>query len=137
MLVRKQITVVPAELVVTDHAERDRALIRARQWMRAAGFHFDRWSEVDQFLLAPVELTAPLEQLEELERSTRDKPGRFMYEGLLKAAIERTRREGRQEVPESVGMLVRWSTPELREEFRGLWAEVKAEHDPGSAEIPF
>lgn len=42
------------DFTATDERDRDKAIRRAEQWMRAAGKHFDRWEEVEDELFGEL-----------------------------------------------------------------------------------
>jgi hypothetical protein len=116
---------VARDVRVGDGSEKARAVANAEQWMRTSGMWYPTSTEMLQALFAVEELTAPLEFLEELESTTRDEPGRALYDGLLRASIERTRAEGQQPVPESVeGPLGKFQDVS-RTRMVALWRELR------------
>jgi hypothetical protein len=54
LLLRKQLRRPGSELVVTDESECELAAQKAEQWLRVAGLHFDRESEVEDELFGEV-----------------------------------------------------------------------------------
>jgi len=111
-------------------ASRHKAISRAEQWIRAAGAHMP-WIEVQAELFNPPEQTPPAEWLIQLERETRDDPGRPIYDQLLKAAIVRTMNVGQEPVPDTAGRLAEHDSPALRDRLRALHAE----HRPAGEQL--
>ena len=112
--------------------DREQRIARAEQWIRTAGAH-TTWTEVEAELFAPPDLTPPAEWLIELERDTRTKPGRPIYDQLLKATIVRTMTVGQEPVPDSAtaGRLAEHDTPALRDRLRALHTE----HRPAAEQL--
>lgn len=120
-ILKSRVQQIQTEAATTSKAnDRDATIARAEQWIKTAGLHMD-WPEVEAELFAPELHTPPAEWLIDLERETRDQPGRPIYDSLLKASIEHTMSEGPQRVPDSAGLLRHHDTPQLRERFHGLW----------------
>ncbi len=112
---------------VTDERPREKAVARAEQWVRTTGIHYPTEAELLGHLFGTTEYTPTLEQLEQHERETRNNPGRYLYDSLLKAAIFRTRAEGQQLVPATPGdgLLEEHRTPEIQERMLRLWRELR------------
>lgn len=104
--------------------DRQADIDRAEQWVRAAGIYLD-WDEIEAELFAPEQWTPPLEYLTGLEETTRDRPGRPIYNTLLLASIDYTAEHGPQRIPESAGRLRQHDTPQLRQHFRDLWYQER------------
>ena len=113
-------------VTATDERGREKAIAKAENWIRNAGYHMDRESEVVDYLFGVAEFTPELEYLEALELETRGRPGRQLYEGLLLASIERTRNEGVQQVPGTHdGPLKDYRTTKTRDRMINLWRELR------------
>ena len=104
--------------------DRQADIERAEQWIRVAGIYLD-WDEVESELFDPEQSTPPLDYLTQLELSTRDRPGRQIYNTLLNASINHTAEHGPQRIPGSAGKLRAHDTPALREQFRQLWQQER------------
>ena len=63
---------IKRDITVGEGTEQTRALANAEQWMRNAGLHYDRWSEVQEALAAYPALTpASTNRLHDLWEQTR------------------------------------------------------------------
>ncbi len=111
-------------------ADREKAVARTEQWIRAAGAHLP-WTEVEAELFNPPEQTPPAETLILLERETRKHPGRPIYDQLLKAAIVRTMAVGQEPVADTAGKLNEHDSPQLRDRLRALHTE----HRPAAEQL--
>lgn len=111
---------------VTDEHERQDAIAKAEAWMKQAGLHYPTEDEALSHLFSVQVFTPPVEYLEHIEATTRDSPGRALYEGLLLANIARTREHGIQQVPtDETGILSRFDSPQLRERMAALYHDVR------------
>lgn len=114
------------DAVATDASSRAKAVARAENWIRTAGIWCPSEAELLGELYGESERTPPLGYLLELEASTRDRPGRYVYDALLHAQIARTMDEGQQAIPETAGMLRDWASDELlRARLVGLWEQER------------
>lgn len=117
---RCQATATIANIEVNT-SDRPRAIALAEAWIRNAGGYSDTEEEVIAHLFGPAELTAPLEQLEQIEAETRDAPGRHLYDSLLQSSITRTRAQGQQPTSDTLGQLAAYDDLDLRERMLTLW----------------
>lgn len=111
-------------LEITDDRARNQAIAKAEAWIRHTGLHLDH-DELITNLFTPAATTPDLAFLEQLERDTRDRPGRPLYNGLLQAAIRKTREQGPQPINDTAGPLTAYDNPVLRQRMTALWQEVR------------
>jgi hypothetical protein len=123
-IVRTELNRISAQphIHVTDTRSKDHALHQAEHWIRHSGLHLDE-DEIIDHLFAPQRMTAELDYLEHIEATTRKRPGRPLYDGLLKASIARTREHGPQPIPNTGGPLTDQDTPALRQRLLTTWQE--------------
>jgi hypothetical protein len=123
-IVRKELTRISEQphINVTDTRSKDKQLAKAEAWIKHSGLHLNE-DEIIDHLFAPPRHTADLNYLENLELTTRKRPGRSLYDGLLKASIIRTREHGTQPIPNTGGTLTDQDTPALRQRLLTIWQE--------------
>lgn len=117
-------------LVVAPTQERGHAITAADHLIRNTGHQIPTEAELLTILFGDEQQTASLTDLQQLEQTTRDQPGRPLYDGLLRAAIGRTSNEGTRPVPTTPGLLAHHDTPELRQRLTQQWrARQPADND--------
>lgn len=105
--------------------DREEKIGDARRWVRRVGYLCPSENELYATLFGGPQMTAPLDFLLKHEQETRGRPGRPMYEPLLKAVIRRTRQNGPEEIPNSEGPLYLWrDDTQLVVEMVTLWREL-------------
>ena len=131
-ILRKEVTEIEAarstvEVRLDD--PRDKLVAQARRWLATAGASIPSIEEFNAQLFGDPKPTASLQELEELERSTRDAPGRPMYERLLLAhlADARAGTYPTEYPPSAPGLLEAYGDDTaLRGEMAELWLKARS-----------
>src|SRR5262249_5791382 len=94
-----------SDIIVSAKNGRQEAIALAEQWIWNAGLYLEEPGEIEDELFGDSRLnplhTGTIEILEQLRRDTRHNPGADLYEPLLPLAIERTRENGVEDIPNS------------------------------------
>lgn len=113
-------------IVVTDESERARAIRDAETWIRHVGADIDDEHALIRELFGAPELTADIETL---ERMVATAEGTDLHR-LAVLQLERTRREGRQEIAANPNArLHSYDTPELRAQMHAIWCSTQPDPD--------
>jgi hypothetical protein len=122
---KRCLTATQTRDIEVNTSDRPRAIALAETWLRNAGGYCETEAEIIAHLFGPAEMTPPLAFLEQVARDTDLSPGRHLYHSLLQSSVIKTRAEGPQQIPESVGFLTNHDTPELRQRMVNLWQQQR------------